>query len=37
MTLKHDEGRNAKYLENAFNSEQDAVKQIIAAELRGEL
>lgn len=37
MTLKHDKGRTAKYLENAFNSEQDAVKQIIAAELRGEL
>lgn len=37
MTARHDNGRNAKYLENAFNSEQDAVKQIIAAELRGEL
>jgi len=37
MTLKHDAGRSAKYLESAFNSEQDAVKQIIAAELRGEL
>lgn len=37
MTARHDKGRNAKYLENAFNSEQDAVKQIIAKELKGEL
>ena len=37
MTLRHDAGRSAKYLESAFNSEQDAVKQIIAKELRGEL
>lgn len=36
MTAKHDKGRNAKYLENAFNSEQEAVKKIIAGELRGE-
>ena len=37
MTAKHDAGRNAKYLEKAFNSEKDAVKQIIAKELKGEL
>lgn len=37
MTLRHDNGRSAKYLESAFNSEKDAVRQIIAEELRGEL
>lgn len=37
MTARHDSGRNAKYLENAFNSETAAVKEIIAQELRGEL
>lgn len=37
MHARHDAGRNAKYLENAFNSEKEAVKEIIAAELRGEL
>lgn len=30
----HDAGRNAKYLENAFNSERGTVLQIIADELR---
>jgi len=37
MHARHDAGRNAKYLENAFNSEQAAVKEIIAKELKGEL
>lgn len=37
MHLRHDEGREAKYLENAFNAEQDAVAQIIAQAIKGEL
>lgn len=34
LELQHDAGRNAKYLENAFNSERDVVIQIIADEIR---
>lgn len=30
MTLRHDAGRNAKFLENALNSERDAVLQMVA-------
>jgi len=30
MTLKHDSGRNAKFLENALNSEIETVKLIVA-------
>lgn len=37
MTARHDSGRSAKYLEKAFNSEKDAVKQIIAKTISGEL
>lgn len=37
MDLRHDAGRNAKYLENAFNSETVAVRQIIADTIRGDL
>ena len=37
MTLKHDEGREAKYLENALNAEKDTVGEIIAQVTRGEL
>lgn len=37
MTARHDAGRNAKYLENAFNSETAAARQIIAATIRGDL
>lgn len=34
MTWRHDPGRNAKYLENPYYSEQDVILGIIAAELR---
>lgn len=34
MDYIHDAGRNAKYLENAFNSERLAVAQIIAEQTR---
>lgn len=37
MTLKHDDGREAKYLENALNAEKDTVGEIIAQVTRGEL
>lgn len=37
MHLRHDAGREAKFLESAFNSEQDAVQQIIAKAIKGEL
>lgn len=37
MTLHHDNGRSAKYLERAFNAEKNAVKQIIADAIKGEL
>jgi hypothetical protein len=30
MALNHDDGRNAKFLENAMNSERERVLQIIA-------
>ena len=30
MTMKHDAGRNAKFLENAINSEINTVRQIVA-------
>ena len=32
MTLRHDAGRNAKFLENALNSERDAVLQMVRDE-----
>lgn len=34
MSLKHDAGRSAKYLENALNSERDTVLKIIGNEMR---
>lgn len=37
LTLAHDSGRNAKYLENAVNSERREVAEIIAGEVRQEL
>lgn len=37
MTLRHDKGREAKYLENALNAEKDTVGEIIARVTRGEL
>ncbi|WP_404285430.1 hypothetical protein [Glutamicibacter arilaitensis] len=37
MTLNHDNGRTAKYLENAMNAETDAVREIIAKAIKKEL
>lgn len=37
MGLKHDAGREAKYLENAMNAERETVQQIIAQAIKGEL
>lgn len=37
MSLRHDDGREAKYLENALNAEKDTVGEIIAKVTRGEL
>ena len=37
LGLKHDKGREAKYLENAFNAEADAVGKIIAKAIKKEL
>lgn len=34
LDYRHDPGRNAKYLENAFNSEANVVSQIIAEQTR---
>lgn len=34
MTLQHDSGRGAKYLENAFNSERRTAQKIIRDEIR---
>lgn len=34
LTLGHDPGRNAKYLENAFNSERPTALAIIANEIK---
>lgn len=34
LDFRHDAGRNAKFLENAFNSEANAVGQIIAEQTR---
>ncbi len=34
LTWKHAPGRNAKYLENAMNSERDVVLQLMAVDLR---
>jgi hypothetical protein len=36
MTLQHDAGREAKYLETPLNAERDTVQQIIARTIRGE-
>jgi hypothetical protein len=37
MGLKHDDGREAKYLENAMNAETGTVREIVARTIRGEL
>ena len=36
MTLRHDNGREAKYLENALNAEKGTINKIIAGSLRGD-
>lgn len=36
MGLRHDAGREAKYLENAMNAETATVQQIIAKTIKGE-
>lgn len=35
LDFRHDSGRNAKYLENAMNSEQQTLAGLIAGALRG--
>lgn len=35
LTWRHDDGRTAKYLENAVNSEAGTVAEIVAAAVRG--
>lgn len=37
MNLHHDSGRSAKFLENALNSEKDAVREILRKTIAGEL
>lgn len=37
LTLAHDPGRTAKYLENAFNSERTTVAKIVATAVRREI
>ncbi|MFJ2029429.1 minor capsid protein [Streptosporangium sp. NPDC087985] len=34
LTLKHDDGRKAKYLEDPFDSEQQKMQELIAAQIR---
>lgn len=34
MTLKHDEGRNAKFLEKALAANRDKVREAVAGQLR---
>ncbi|MGC0205227.1 hypothetical protein [Streptomyces levis] len=37
MTLRHDAGRTAKYLEDPLNEEQATIQEIIAAQVRRQL
>lgn len=37
LTLQHDQGREAKYLESAFEDERNTVAEIVAAEIRRSL
>jgi len=37
MSLRHNDGREAKFLENALNAEKDTLGEIIAKATRGEL
>lgn len=34
MTIKHDDGRNAKFLEKALNANRDRVREAVAGQLR---
>lgn len=34
LTWRHDAGRKAKYLEDPYNTEQDTIRDLIAAEIR---
>jgi hypothetical protein len=36
LGLRHDEGRNAKFLENALNTETQTVREIVARTIKGE-
>ncbi|GGS88500.1 hypothetical protein ACFFV7_50955 [Nonomuraea spiralis] len=37
LTLRHDEGRKAKYLEDPFDAEQQTMQELIAAQIRRSL
>lgn len=37
MSLRHDSGRTAKWLENAMNAERATAAEIIAATIRGDI
>ena len=37
LQMRHDEGRNAKFLENALNSERTAVRAIVAIDIQRRL
>lgn len=37
MSLHHDAGRNAKYLENALNETREQVAEVIAQSIKGEM
>ncbi|MEV0619598.1 hypothetical protein AB0I81_40210 [Nonomuraea sp. NPDC050404] len=37
MTLKHDEGRSAKYLEGPLREERDTMLELVAAQIRRSL
>ena len=37
LTLRHDDGKQAKYLEEPMNSEQETMLQLIASQARGPL
>lgn len=34
MSYRHDAGRNAKFLENAFNSEADQIRKILVVQIQ---
>ena len=37
LTMAHDAGRSAKFLENAVNSERDTIAELVAAQIRAAL